>query len=63
MLPGRRSIVSMVEIGRSVRENWDAILAFTLVYAAITLNLGPAWAVAIWFLNGCGYIMYLALRD
>jgi hypothetical protein len=53
----------MAEFLRSIRRNWNAILAFVLVYAAITLNLGPAWAIAAWFFNGCGYIIYLALRD
>jgi hypothetical protein len=46
-----------------IRKNWTSILAFTLAYAAIMLNLGPGWAVAIWFLNGCAYIIYLALRN
>jgi hypothetical protein len=51
------------EFVQGIRRNWASILAFTLVYAAIMLNLGPAWAVAVWFLNGCGYIIFLALRD
>jgi hypothetical protein len=45
-----------------VRKNFAAFLAFTLAYAAITLNLGPAYALAVWFLNGCAYIIFLALR-
>lgn len=53
----------MGEFFQGIRRNWASILAFTLVYAAIMLNLGPAWAVAVWFLNGCGYIIFLALRD
>lgn len=45
-----------------LRRNWASILALMLVYAAITLNLGPVWAVAVSFLNGCAYIIFLALR-
>ncbi len=48
---------------QSVRRHWGAMLAFTLVYLAITLNLGPAFVVASWFVNGCGYIIYLALKN
>jgi hypothetical protein len=51
------------EFVQSIRRHWTSILAFTLVYAAIMLNLGPGWAFAVWFLNGCGYIIFLALRD
>ena len=53
----------MADFLRSLRRNWHAILAFTLAYAAIALNLGPAWVVLGWFFTGCAYIVYVALRD
>jgi hypothetical protein len=53
----------MADFIRSLRRNWQVILAFTLVYAAIALNLGPAWVILAWFVNGCAYVIYLALRD
>lgn len=58
----RRTIEMMVEIVRSLSRNWLPLLAFFLVYAAITLNLGPVLAIVASFLNGCAYIIYLALK-
>ena len=52
----------MTELLRSLSRNWLPLLAFTLAYAAIILNLGPVWAVITWFLGGCGYIIHLALK-
>lgn len=60
---GGRSIKLMDEFVQGIRRNWTSLLAFALIYAAIMLNLGPAWAVAVWFLNGCAYIIFLALRN
>jgi hypothetical protein len=53
----------MDDVVKALRRNWAAMLAFTLIYAAIALNLGPAWVILGWFLTGCGYIIYLALRE
>ena len=52
----------MVEFVRSLRRNWDAAAAITLVSMAIALYLGPAWFVVAWFLGGCGYIIHIALK-
>lgn len=52
----------MAGLVRSISRNWLQVLAFTLAYAAIVLNLGPVWAVVATFFNGCGYIIYLALK-
>jgi hypothetical protein len=52
----------MDEFVQGIRRNWSTILALTLVYIAIMLNLGVGWAFALSFLNGCAYIIFLALR-
>jgi hypothetical protein len=53
----------MTDLLRSLRRNGVALLAFTLAYVAIALNLGPAFVIAGWFFNGCAYIIYVALKD
>ena len=52
----------MVDWVRSMSRNWDALVAFLLVYAVIAIYLGPAYFFAAWFLNGCAYIIHVALR-
>lgn len=52
----------MADLVRSLTRNWQPLLAFTLAYTAIALNLGPAYMVVAWFLSGCAYIIYLALK-
>jgi hypothetical protein len=52
----------VADLVRSLSRNWLPLLAFTLAYTAIALNLGPAFLVVAWFLSGCAYIIYLALR-
>jgi hypothetical protein len=45
-----------------LRRNVDAVIAVVLVYAVIAIYLGPAYFFVVWFLNGCGYIIWQALR-
>ncbi len=52
----------MVDRFRLLRRNWDTALAFTLIYTAIAIYLGPAYFFVVWFLNGCAYIIHEALR-
>lgn len=47
---------------RSLSGNWDALVALLLVYAVIAIYLGPGFFFAAWFLNGCAYIIHVALR-
>jgi hypothetical protein len=47
---------------RSLRSNWEVVTAFLLVYVVIALYLGPGFFFLAWFLNGCAYIIHLALR-
>lgn len=47
---------------RSLRQNWDFVLALLLAYAAIGINLGPAFFFVTGFLHGCGYIIHTALK-
>jgi hypothetical protein len=49
-------------IVEGIRRNVPVILALTLGFMAVLLNLGVGWALALSFLNGCGYIIFLALR-
>ena len=60
--PGRRTIEAMDGIGRSLRHNWDFVLALLLVYFAIGINLGPGYFFLTGFLHGCGYIIHTALK-
>ncbi len=46
----------------SVRTNWDAVLAFTLVYVAIAMTLGPGFYFLFWYLCGCAYVIQVALK-
>lgn len=46
---------------QTARRNWDAFLAFGLVYFAIALVLGPGWYFLTLYLNGCVYIIHRAL--
>ena len=46
----------------SLRHNWDAVLAFTLAYIAIAVNLGPGYYFLCLYLTGCLYIIRLALK-
>jgi hypothetical protein len=52
----------MEQFVQGVRRNLPTILALTLAYTAIMLNLGIGWVLALSFLNGCAYIIFLALR-
>lgn len=45
-----------------LRENWDALLALSLAFLAIALNLGPGYYFLTWYLVGCGYIIRVALK-
>ncbi len=60
---GRRTIDAIMDgIGRSLRQDWDFVVALLLVYAAIGINLGPGYFFLTWFLHGCGYIIHTALK-
>ena len=52
----------MVGWFRSLSGNLDALVALLLVYAVIAIYLGPGFFFAAWFLNGCAYIIHVALR-
>lgn len=52
----------MDALTRSIRHSWDAFAAVALVYAAITIYLGPAGFFLASFLHGCGYIIHTALK-
>ena len=52
----------MDAIARSIRTNWDVVIAVALAYAAIGVNLGPGYFVLAGFLHGCGYIIHTALK-
>jgi hypothetical protein len=45
-----------------LRRNLDAVIAIVLVYTVIAIYLGPVFFFVAWFLNGCGYIIWIALR-
>lgn len=53
----------MADFVRTIRQNWDSVLAISLASTAIALNLGPAWVFLGIFLGGCAYIIKIALRD
>lgn len=53
----------ITDLLQSVRRNGLGLVAFTLAYVAIAMNLGPAFVIAGWFFNGCAYIIYVALKD
>lgn len=43
------------------RQNWDAFLAFTLVWIAIAVSLGPVYYFLALYFGGCAYIIKIAL--
>lgn len=47
---------------QSLRRNWDALLAWSLVYLAVALNLGPGYFFLLWYLAGCAYVIRTALK-
>jgi hypothetical protein len=51
-------------VGRlhSLRGNWDALLAFFLVYVAVAIYFGPGYYFALWYLSLCGCIVRTALK-
>jgi hypothetical protein len=52
----------MAESPASLRRNWDALLAFGLVWTTIAIYLGPGYYFLFLYLLGCGYIIKLALK-
>ena len=48
---------------RTIRKNWDSVLAVSLASTAIVLHLGAAGLFLGIFLGGCAYIINVALRD
>jgi hypothetical protein len=46
----------------SLRSNWDALLAFSLAYLAIAMNLGPGYYFLTLYVTGCAYIVRTALK-
>lgn len=52
---------SMTERLAVYRQNWDALLAFALVWVAIAVNLGPGYYFLAFYLSGCAYIIKIAL--
>ncbi|MEX2225211.1 MAG: hypothetical protein WEB52_02030 [Dehalococcoidia bacterium] len=47
---------------RSLRRNWDALLAFTLVFGAVGLYFGPGYYFLLWYVVGCAYFIQVALK-
>lgn len=45
-----------------IRKNWDSLLAFSLAFLAVALNLGPGYFFLAAYLGGCGYIIRFALK-
>lgn len=45
-----------------LRGNWDAVLAFTLLWTTIAIYLGPAYYFVLFYLLGCSYIIRIALK-
>ena len=47
---------------RRVAANWDVILAFALVWAAVAVYLGPGYYFFLLYLLGCIYVIRVALK-
>lgn len=45
-----------------LRSDWDAILAFSLAWIAIAVNLGPAYYFLLLFVVCCAYVIRVALK-
>lgn len=45
-----------------LRGNWDAVLAFSLAWAAVAIRLGPGYYFLFLYLLGCAYIIRMALK-
>ncbi|MDP9237328.1 MAG: hypothetical protein M3P30_08025 [Chloroflexota bacterium] len=52
----------MVTYLHVLRGNWDAALAFTLMWLAIAITLGPGYYFLSLYLTGCAYIIKQALK-
>jgi hypothetical protein len=47
---------------RSLRRNWDALLALTLTFTAIAVNFGPGYYFLSWYLVCSAYLIRVALK-
>ena len=47
---------------KSIRDNWDAILALGLSWLVIAVYLGPGYYFLILFVLGCLYIIRYAVK-
>jgi hypothetical protein len=47
---------------RSLRRNWDTLLAGSLTLIAIGIYLGPVYYFVVWYVLGCAYIIRVALK-
>lgn len=47
---------------RRAAHDWQALLAFFLVYIAVAIWLGPAWFFLLWYTSLCGYVIHTALK-
>jgi hypothetical protein len=52
----------MSEWLRSLWRNWDALLAFTLVFAVVGIYFGPGYYFLLWYVIGCAYFIRVALK-
>ena len=44
------------------RQDWDALLAILLVYAAVAIWLGPGYYFALLYVCLCGWVIRTALK-
>lgn len=47
---------------RSLRRNWDAVLALVLVSTVVGMYMGPGYYFLGWYVLGCAYLIRVALK-